>query len=69
MAVLFKAWQVGDVLRVAQIDKLNVVITICLSLLFLKEPVSLRVIVGALLITSGSVVMLGKSNEAYPIGI
>ena len=37
--------------RVAPIDKLNVVITICLSFLFLKEPVSLRVIAGALLIT------------------
>ena len=54
----FKALQVGDVSRVAPIDKLSVVITICLSFLFLKEPVSLRVIIGALLITSGSIVML-----------
>lgn len=52
----FKALQVGDVSRVAPIDKLSVVITICLSFLFLKEPVSLRVIIGALLITSGSIV-------------
>ena len=51
----FKALQVGDVSHVAPIDKLSVVITICLSFLFLKEPVSLRVIIGALLITSGSV--------------
>lgn len=56
----FKALQVGDVSRVAPIDKLSVVITICLSFLFLKEPVSLRVIVGALLITGGSIVMLIK---------
>ena len=56
----FKALQVGDVSRVAPIDKLSVVITICLSFLFLKEPVSLRVIIGALLITSGSIVMLIK---------
>lgn len=34
----FKALQVGDVSRVAPIDKLSVVITICLSFLFLKEP-------------------------------
>ncbi len=56
----FKALQLGDVSRVAPIDKLSVVITICLSFLFLKEPVSLRVIIGALLITSGSIVMLVK---------
>lgn len=56
----FKALQVGDVSCVAPIDKLSVVITICLSFLFLKEPVSLRVIIGALLITGGSIVMLIK---------
>lgn len=56
----FKALQEGDVSRVAPIDKLSVVITICLSFLFLKEPVSLRVVVGALLITGGSIVMLAK---------
>ena len=38
----FKALQSGDVSRVAPVDKLSVVITICLSFLFLKEPVSPR---------------------------
>lgn len=56
----FKALQTGDVSRVAPVDKLSVVITICLSFLFLKEPVSLRVVVGALLITAGSIVMLAR---------
>ena len=56
----FKALQAGDVARVAPIDKLSVVITICLSFLFLKEPVSLRVVIGALLITAGSIVVLVK---------
>ena len=56
----FKALQLGEVSRVAPIDKLSVVITICLSFMFLKEPVSLRVVVGALLITAGSIVMLIK---------
>lgn len=56
----FKALQTGDVSRVAPIDKLSVVITICLSFLFLKEPVSLRVVAGALLITGGSILMLLK---------
>lgn len=56
----FKAIQVGDVSRVAPIDKLSVVMVILLSFLFLKEPVSLKVIIGALLITAGSIVMLIK---------
>ncbi len=56
----FKALQEGDVSRVAPIDKLSVVITICLAFFLLKEPVSLRVVVGALFITGGSIIMLIK---------
>ena len=56
----FKALQAGDVSRVAPIDKLSVVITIVLAFLFLREQVTPRVIVGALLITAGSIVMLIK---------
>lgn len=56
----FKALQTGDVARVAPIDKLSVVITIGLALIFLKETVSARVIVGALFITAGSIKMLYK---------
>ncbi len=56
----FKALQLGDVSRVAPIDKLSVVITICLAFLLLREPVSPRVIIGALLVTAGSIVMLIK---------
>ena len=56
----FKALQEGDVSRVAPIDKLSVVITVFLSFLLLKEPVSWRVVAGVLLITAGSLVMLAK---------
>lgn len=56
----FKALQTGDVCRVAPIDKLSVVITICLAFLFLKEPASPKVILGAVLITCGSILMLIK---------
>lgn len=56
----FKALQVGDVSRVAPVDKLSVVLTIFLSFVFLGEQVSLRVVLGALLITAGSIVMLVK---------
>ena len=56
----FKALQAGDVSKVAPIDKLSVVITIFLSFILLKEQVSARVIIGAVLITAGSIVMLIK---------
>lgn len=56
----FKALQTGDVSRVAPIDKLSVVITILLAFVLLKEPVCTKTIVGALLITAGSMVMLWK---------
>ena len=56
----FKALQTGDVARVAPIDKLSEVITIGLALIFLKETVSARDIVGALFITAGSIMMLYK---------
>ena len=56
----FKAMQTGDVSRVAPIDKLSVVITILLAFFLLKEPVNMKVIIGALLITAGSLVMLLK---------
>ncbi len=56
----FKALQLGNASRVAPIDKLSVVITILLSFIILKEPVSLKVIIGATLITLGSICMLIK---------
>lgn len=56
----FKALQVGDVSRVAPIDKLSVVITILLAFFLLKEPINTKVVIGALLITAGSIVMMWK---------
>lgn len=54
----FKALQLGEVSRVAPIDKLSVVITILLAFVFLRENISWQVILGASLITAGSIVML-----------
>lgn len=56
----FKAIQLGDVSRVAPIDKLSVVFTILLTFLILKEPLSPKVITGGLLITAGAIVMMWK---------
>jgi len=54
----FKALQVGDASKVAPVDKLSVVFTIILAFVFLGEPVSMKVIIGGLLILAGSLVMI-----------
>lgn len=54
----FKALQLGEASKVAPIDKMSVVITIFLSFIILKEPVSWKVLLGGLLIASGSLVIL-----------
>jgi len=54
----FKALQLGDASKVAPIDKLSVVFVIIFSFLILKEPISLKVIVGGLMIAGGSLILL-----------
>lgn len=54
----FKALQLGEASKVAPIDKMSVVITIFLSFLILKEPVSWKVLLGGLLIAGGSLIIL-----------
>ena len=56
----FKALQEGDVARVAPIDKLSVVITLLLAYIFLHEDITPKVLLGALLITVGSILMMLK---------
>lgn len=56
----FKALQTGSVSLVAPIDKLSVVITIFLVFFLLRETISLKNLIGAVLITTGSIFMLWK---------
>lgn len=56
----FKAIQLGDVSRVASVDKLSVVLTIILAFILLKEPASPKVIAGGVLICAGSILMMWK---------
>ena len=53
----YKALQAGDVATVALIDKGSVVVAIVLATLFLKEVLTLRIIIGAALITAGLIVI------------
>lgn len=54
----FKALQVGKVSQVAPVDKLSVALTIILSVVFLKEVLTVKMIAGALLIIAGTIVLI-----------
>ena len=54
----YKALQMGDVSRIAPIDKLSIVITLILAFLFLHEPFTAKSLVGMILITAGTLVMV-----------
>ncbi len=54
----YKALQMGTVSRVVSVDKCSVVLAILLSVLFLHEVVSLKVLIGSGLITAGVLCMV-----------
>ncbi|QEC63228.1 EamA family transporter [Mucilaginibacter ginsenosidivorans] len=54
----FKALQLGKVSQVAPVDKLSVALAIILAALFLKESLNWQTAIGALLIISGTVVLI-----------
>ena len=54
----YRALQMGDASKVASIDKLSVVITLILAFIFLNEQLTLKSILGCLLIVVGSFLMI-----------
>lgn len=54
----FKAIQMGPVSKVAPIDKFSVVLTILLSFIILQEQVTVKAILGGLLISAGTFVLI-----------
>ncbi|WP_181986823.1 EamA family transporter [Ruminococcus sp.] len=54
----YKAIQMGSVSKVAPIDKLSVVITLILAVIFLHEDFTIRSAIGAALITAGTILMV-----------
>jgi transporter family protein len=51
----YRALQLGPASKVAPIDKLSVVFAIILAILFLKEQLELKAVVGAILIVLGAI--------------
>ena len=54
----YKAIQMGSVSKVAPIDKLSVVITLILAVIFLHEDFTAKSAIGAALITAGTILMV-----------
>jgi len=50
--------QIGKVSQVAPVDKLSVALAIILSVIFLKESVSFKDVIGAVLIIGGTFVLI-----------
>jgi transporter family protein len=53
----YKAIKIGDVSVVASIDKASLAITILLSFWLLKEPMTMKVLIGASLMIAGAIVL------------
>ena len=53
----YRALQLGPASKVAPVDKLSVAITILLAIVFLKEDLNLKAILGGGLIVAGSIVI------------
>lgn len=54
----YRALQLGEASKVVPIDKLSVVITLVLAFIFLHEQFTMKSLIGAVLITAGTLVMV-----------
>lgn len=54
----YKAIQMGDVSKVVPIDKLSVLFTLVLAFVFLHEEFNVKSLIGSILITAGTLVMV-----------
>ena len=54
----YRALQLGEVSKVAPIDKMSIVITLVLAFVFLHEQFTAKTLIGAILLTAGTLVMV-----------
>ena len=54
----YKAIQLGDVSKVVPIDKLSVVVTLILAFVFLHEELTVKSVIGCILIGAGALFMV-----------
>lgn len=56
----YKAIRIGEVSKVVPVDKLSVVITLILAAVFLHERFTPKTLLGAVLITAGTLILISK---------
>ena len=54
----YKALQIGEASKVVPVDKLSVVFTIILAFVVLREPFTVKSVLGCILIAAGTLVMI-----------
>ncbi|MGN0434125.1 MAG: EamA family transporter [Bilifractor sp.] len=54
----YRALQIGDASKVVPVDKLSVVITLVMAFLFLHEQVTVKSVIGCVLIGAGTLLMV-----------
>lgn len=59
----FKALQLGDVNKVVPIDKSSTILTMVLAFIFLKEDITVPIVIGMIAIGLGTYLMIQKKEE------
>jgi transporter family protein len=59
----YRAMKEGQVSYVASIDKASIVVTLLLSFLFLKEPITGKLLAGAAFILTGMIILIWKLRK------
>lgn len=54
----FKALQIGEASKVIPVDKFSIVLGIILAVIILKEALTVKTLIGGLLITAGTLVLI-----------
>lgn len=59
----FKALQLGDVNKVVPIDKSSTILTMILAFIFLKEDITIAMVIGMIAIGAGTYLMIQKKED------
>lgn len=56
----YRAMKIGPVSYIASIDKASIVVTLLLSFILLKEPITAKILAGAVFILIGMIILIWK---------
>lgn len=56
----YRAMKIGPISYIASIDKASIVVTLLLSFILLKEPITAKILAGAIFILIGMIILIWK---------